>query len=139
MIDYKYFIYKNSTVGVEINVLFADFIQDFDFQRKRISNLRTAHTTLYALNDKGHLIGIIYVVKKFKIVNNVTWLVSPKYRNQGIASKLIAEAQGQFRLLTAFTRNDASYRLAKKMHFFVFFKKFCIWLNFKARIPSTNN
>jgi RimJ/RimL family protein N-acetyltransferase len=135
----RFSIHRNSIDGADMNYLFVNFIQAFDLQNKRIDNFKKADSSIYALNDKGDLVGIIYVVKKFKLVNNVTWLVSPKYRNQGIASKLIAEAQGQFRLLTAFARNDASYRLAKKMHFFVFFKKFCIWLNFKARIPSTNN
>ena len=139
MIDDNFFIYSNLSTGIDIDVLFGDFIQDFDLQGKRVAYFKASHQTLYALNNYGDLVGIVFVVKKFRLINNITWLVSPNYRDKGIASRLIAEAQREFKLLTALTRNDASYQLAKKMNFLVFFKKFCIWFTFKGRIPSTSN
>jgi hypothetical protein len=130
---------RNSFAGTDLINLFIDFIKNFDLQEKRIDNFKKADSSIFAYNYKGDLVGVVFVFKKFYVVNNVTWLVSPNYRNRGVASLLVAEAQDEFRVLTAFTRNEASSKLAKKMHFFVFFKHFCIWLSFKPRIPSTSN
>jgi RimJ/RimL family protein N-acetyltransferase len=87
-----------------------DFLKD-----KRLRNLAVAAQVVVALNDSVP-VGLVYVRRIFGIPN-VTWLVAESARRQGLAVRMLARLQQDWRCLTAICRNDASIGVAKRAGF----------------------
>jgi hypothetical protein len=109
---------------------FIEFIKDFELKVKRIQNFNSSKCFITARNEKNDLIGIIFVNTRFVLLNNTTWLVLPAYRKCGIASELISLIKSKYTFLVAYTRNQPSSNLARKMDFFVIASRFCFWFRF---------
>ena len=121
------------SIGQETEILlpiFTRFIEHFDFGTMRKKNFLKAKYFALATNSKSQLVAIVFINRKFIFLNNTTWLVLPANRKFGIASELISLIKSKYIFLVAYTRNQPSSNLARKMGFFVIANRFCFWFKF---------
>lgn len=122
--------FSSNELFISLYPEFIEFISDFEFKVKRIQNFSSSKCFITARNKKNDLVGIIFVNTRLGLLNNTTWLVHPAYRKFGIASELISLIKSKYTFLVAFTRNQPSSNLARKMGFFVIANRFCFWFRF---------
>jgi RimJ/RimL family protein N-acetyltransferase len=110
----------------------AAIVPDDDLRARRTANLARAVRVVVATAADGHPVGVAYARTLFGIPN-VTWIVAAEACRQGIATRIVAELQKDFRVLTAICRNEASVRVARRTGFVLAFGRFAVWIRYRRR------
>jgi hypothetical protein len=92
-------------------------IPEDGLRAKRLRNLSRARQVIVASRGAAPC-GLVYV-RTIAGIPNVTWLVHESARRQGLAVRMLARLQRDWKLLTAICRNDASIGVARKAGFTV--------------------
>ena len=101
-------------------------VPDDNLHDKRVRNLSMAEHAIAAVDASGEAVGVVFV-RRIAGVPNVTWLVSERSRRQGLAVRMLARLQQDWRMLTAICRNDASVAVARRAGFAIV-GPFAVWL-----------
>lgn len=127
--DIKLKFYKTLDLESDFLCEFKNFLLEFSLQDKRLHNFLISKSLVAARNSNDILVGIVFVSKKFYLLNNITWLISRSYRGQGLSGEMLNIMQDRYFTLFAMVRNKDSLRVAEKNGFFILFKKFCFWFS----------
>ncbi len=103
---------------------------DDDLKRKRMSNLSKAKYVLIAKINEA-IAGVLFI-RDILFIPNATWIVGQSFQRQGIAFKLLRQAQRDFLYITAISRNVPSINLAKKAGLIVFPFGVGFWIRRRA-------
>jgi RimJ/RimL family protein N-acetyltransferase len=93
-------------------------VPDDELRDKRMRNLAAASQVIAAVDDASAPVGLVYV-RSIAGIPNVTWLVAERARRQGLAVRMLARLQQDWRLLTAVCRNEASVAVARRAGFMI--------------------
>lgn len=91
-------------------------VPDDELRAKRLRNLGLATQVVAAIADDSQPVGLVFV-RSIAGIPNVTWLVSERARRQGLAVRMLARLQQDWRMLTAICRNEASVAVARRAGF----------------------
>lgn len=98
-------------------------------RQKRLRNLAIARQVIVAL-DRDVPVGLVYV-RTIAGIPNVTWLVAESARRRGLAVRMLARLQQDWRYLTAICRNEASVAVARRAGF-VMAGPLAVWIRQSA-------
>jgi hypothetical protein len=129
----NFIFHKKTDLDKRLECDFKTFISTFNLQDKRIKNFLLADSVAIARDSQAKIIGVVFVTKKIKFMNNVTWLVSKDFRGLGISDELLRMTQKHYFILTALARNKQSLSVARRNNFFIIFNKFCFWFSYLVK------
>lgn len=86
-------------------------------RQRRLANLSRARQVVAAY-DGDTPVGLVFV-RTILGIPNVTWLVAERARRRGLAVRMLARLQQDWRVLTAICRTEASIKVARRAGFWL--------------------